>query len=284
MSLREILRLVASIRAGPAATCGCRTGPSYPSRTVGEALAPSRSASRCSRSTACDWPGSTCISRARSGARARLPRRARSARSRTRSTGSGAMATSTRAGTLPKAWPPAAARERAGAREHRARQVLGQGRRAAQPAGGRLDLDHARRAVVRHGRRVRPPARGRRARARRPAPRRSAREGVRVPRPACASARASRARARVESANNFPTGAGLASSASGFAALVRPRRARSISTSRRASSASLARRGSGSAARSIFGGFVEMHAGRAADGADSFAQPLLAAERGRSRS
>ena len=39
----------------------------------------------------------------------------------------------------------------------------------------------------------------------------------------------------------------------------------------------LARQGSGSAARSMFGGFVEMHAGRAADGTDSFAEPLLGA-------
>ena len=37
----------------------------------------------------------------------------------------------------------------------------------------------------------------------------------------------------------------------------------------------VARHGSGSAARSIFGGFVEMHAGTAADGSDSFAEPLL---------
>src|SRR5690606_28356715 len=35
--------------------------------------------------------------------------------------------------------------------------------------------------------------------------------------------------------------------------------------------------GSGSAARSIFGGFVEMHAGRAADGVDSYAEPLAPA-------
>jgi diphosphomevalonate decarboxylase len=82
-------------------------------------------------------------------------------------------------------------------------------------------------------------------------------------------------RARITSRNNFPTAAGLASSASGFAALVTagagalgleiPARERSI----------FARQGSGSAARSIFGGFVEMHAGIAADGLDSFAEPLL---------
>ena len=79
-----------------------------------------------------------------------------------------------------------------------------------------------------------------------------------------------RTRARVTSSNNFPTGAGLASSASGFAALV--------TAAAGALDLKLARRGSGSAARSLFGGFVEMHAGHAADGADSFAEPLLDAK------
>jgi len=81
--------------------------------------------------------------------------------------------------------------------------------------------------------------------------------------------------ARVLSRNNFPTGAGLASSASGFAALVgAAARALDLELSPTELSV-LARRGSGSAARSIFGGFVEMHAGHAADGSDSFAEPLL---------
>ena len=84
-----------------------------------------------------------------------------------------------------------------------------------------------------------------------------------------------RTRARVTSRNNFPTGAGLASSASGFAALVTAGvAALDLSLSPRERSI-VARRGSGSAARSIFGGFVEMHAGTAADGEDSFAEPLL---------
>ncbi|HEX5353560.1 MAG TPA: diphosphomevalonate decarboxylase [Rhodanobacteraceae bacterium] len=81
--------------------------------------------------------------------------------------------------------------------------------------------------------------------------------------------------AHVESGNDFPTGAGLASSAAGFAALaVAADRALGLELGARELSA-LARRGSGSAARSIFGGFVEMAAGVRADGEDAFAAPLL---------
>jgi diphosphomevalonate decarboxylase len=81
-------------------------------------------------------------------------------------------------------------------------------------------------------------------------------------------------RASVTSTNNFPTGAGLASSASGYAALVRAAEAAlGLDLTPRERSI-VARQGSGSAARSIFGGFVEMHAGTAADGSDSFAEPL----------
>lgn len=66
------------------------------------------------------------------------------------------------------------------------------------------------------------------------------------------------ARARVTTVNNFPTAAGLASSASGFAALaLAAARAYGLSLNGRALSA-LARQGSGSAARSLYGGFVEM--------------------------
>ena len=84
--------------------------------------------------------------------------------------------------------------------------------------------------------------------------------------------------ARVISDNNFPTGAGLASSASGFAALsAAAAHALDLDLSPQELSI-VARRGSGSAARSVFGGYVEMHAGSAADGRDSFAEPLLAAE------
>ncbi len=86
------------------------------------------------------------------------------------------------------------------------------------------------------------------------------------------------ARARVVSHNSFPTGAGLASSASGFAALVGAA-AHALGLERSPEALSvLARRGSGSAARSIYGGFVEMRVGEALDGSDSFAVPLLAAD------
>jgi len=83
-------------------------------------------------------------------------------------------------------------------------------------------------------------------------------------------------RASVTSSNNFPTGAGLASSASGFAALVLAAEAAlGLNLTPRERSI-VARQGSGSAARSIFGGFVEMRAGTGADASDSFAEPLLA--------
>ncbi len=81
-------------------------------------------------------------------------------------------------------------------------------------------------------------------------------------------------RARVRSHNTFPTAAGLASSASAFAALaVAAADAYGLKLSKRELSI-LARLGSGSAARSVFGRFVRMHAGSSADGVDAFAEPL----------
>jgi diphosphomevalonate decarboxylase len=82
-------------------------------------------------------------------------------------------------------------------------------------------------------------------------------------------------RASVDSRNNFPTAAGLASSASGFAALVHAGAAALGLSLSEAEQSVLARRCSGSAARSIFGGYVEWAHGQRADGTDSVAAPLL---------
>ena len=82
-------------------------------------------------------------------------------------------------------------------------------------------------------------------------------------------------RARVRSRNNFPTASGLASSASGFAALAgAATSALGLELSDRELSR-LARFGSGSAARSVFGGFVEWRAGTRADGSDCDARELF---------
>jgi diphosphomevalonate decarboxylase len=68
--------------------------------------------------------------------------------------------------------------------------------------------------------------------------------------------------ARVTSENNFPIGAGIASSASGFAALAKAATsALGLQMDDHALSR-IARRGSGSAARSILPGFVELFAGK----------------------
>ncbi len=79
---------------------------------------------------------------------------------------------------------------------------------------------------------------------------------------------------RIETRNTVPTAAGMASSASGFAALVfalddlfgwgLSKRHQSI----------LARLGSGSACRSVYEGFVEWEAGADEDGMDSYAVPV----------
>ncbi len=78
----------------------------------------------------------------------------------------------------------------------------------------------------------------------------------------------------IRTENNIPTAAGLASSASGFAALMLaindfyrfnlPKKTLSV----------FARMGSGSASRSIYDGFVEWHKGTRTDGMDSFAEQL----------
>jgi diphosphomevalonate decarboxylase len=85
-------------------------------------------------------------------------------------------------------------------------------------------------------------------------------------------------RAEVTSHNDFPTASGLASSASGFAALALAAvRAAGLDWDA-AKVSDLARRSSASAARSLFGGFVELDAGPLEGGVDDFlaARPLAA--------
>jgi diphosphomevalonate decarboxylase len=82
--------------------------------------------------------------------------------------------------------------------------------------------------------------------------------------------------ARVESRNNFPAGAGLASSASAFAALALAASAAAGLALGEAGLSALARRGSGSAARSVPGGFTEWRLG--SGDADSYAVSVAPAE------
>lgn len=83
-------------------------------------------------------------------------------------------------------------------------------------------------------------------------------------------------RARIASANNFPLGAGIASSASGFAALtVAALQALDLEPDP-ADLCALTRKGSGSACRSLFGGFVLWD--RGTDDATSLARRLYPPE------
>ena len=87
-----------------------------------------------------------------------------------------------------------------------------------------------------------------------------------------------RLKAKVVSRNNFPTSSGLASSASGFAALATAvNEALRLNLDRKNLSI-LARQGSGSATRSVFGGFVEWKKGTREDGLDSFAVKIAGPE------
>lgn len=84
--------------------------------------------------------------------------------------------------------------------------------------------------------------------------------------------------AEVITHNGFPTASGLASSSSAFSALaVAASTAAGLLLPPPALS-ELARRGSGSAARSIYGGFVEMDPGVRSDGSDAVAVPLAPAD------
>ncbi|MCC6613502.1 MAG: diphosphomevalonate decarboxylase [Anaerolineae bacterium] len=81
------------------------------------------------------------------------------------------------------------------------------------------------------------------------------------------------ARAHVESANNFPTGAGVASSAAAFAALTVAAVAAAGSQLDERELTTLARLGSGSAARSVPAGYVEWHAADTHEG--SYAESIF---------
>lgn len=88
-----------------------------------------------------------------------------------------------------------------------------------------------------------------------------------------------RPRCRVDSVNHLPTAAGLASSASGFAALTIAAAGcfglvDALDGPARTRLSSWARMGSGSAARSIWGGFVRLDAGTSSDGSDCIARQL----------
>lgn len=82
--------------------------------------------------------------------------------------------------------------------------------------------------------------------------------------------------AEVISSNNFPTSAGIASSASAFAALTLAASAAAGLQLKERELSRLARLGSGSACRSVPGGFVEWRAGDSDD--DSYAYSIAHAE------
>ncbi len=82
--------------------------------------------------------------------------------------------------------------------------------------------------------------------------------------------------ANIRSLSNFPAGAGIASSASAFAALTAAAsNAAGLDLDMKQLSI-LARRGSGSAARSIFGGFVQLFSGETNE--DGYAEQFVPAE------
>lgn len=85
-------------------------------------------------------------------------------------------------------------------------------------------------------------------------------------------------KAVVTSINHVPYAAGFASSASGYAALAAAGVKALALPLDRASLSILARQGSGSASRSVYGGFVKWNKGQLADGTDSYAEQLLKEE------
>lgn len=83
-----------------------------------------------------------------------------------------------------------------------------------------------------------------------------------------------RAPVRIETTNSIPTAAGLASSASGFAALTLALNAAFQTNLPTSTLSMLSRFGSGSATRSFWQGFVRWDKGTAGDGTDSYGHPL----------
>ena len=81
---------------------------------------------------------------------------------------------------------------------------------------------------------------------------------------------------RICSKNNFPTAAGLASSAAGYACLVAAL-AQLFGIADTTELSSIARVGSGSACRSMYGGFVRWTMGERDDGVDSIASQVVPA-------
>jgi diphosphomevalonate decarboxylase len=76
----------------------------------------------------------------------------------------------------------------------------------------------------------------------------------------------------ISSVNTFPTGAGLASSAAGFACLVAAlAKLYNVKEEYPGQITAIARQGSGSASRSMYGGFVRWQMGQREDGHDSIA-------------
>eukprot|EP00753_Platysulcus_tardus_P013000 PLAT3591.3.p1 GENE.PLAT3591.3~~PLAT3591.3.p1 ORF type:complete len:403 (+),score=176.08 PLAT3591.3:298-1506(+) len=82
----------------------------------------------------------------------------------------------------------------------------------------------------------------------------------------------------VASYNTFPTAAGLASSASGYACLAAAVGKLLCPHLSKTELSAIARQGSGSACRSLFGGMVEWSMGVEADGSDSVAVPVAPRE------
>ncbi|KAH8278167.1 hypothetical protein KR018_011475 [Drosophila ironensis] len=82
---------------------------------------------------------------------------------------------------------------------------------------------------------------------------------------------------KITSFNNFPTAAGLASSAAGYACLVYCLAVLyDLPINEELTAA--ARQGSGSACRSLYGGFVQWHRGERLSGTDSVARQIVPAE------